>query len=173
MILEREKRKWLWVAVVAFVMVLLYSISCTRSGLWYDEGIEYWYSKVINGPVPGGGSTTSMYERIASTYQPPLYNVLMHLWLTFFHGEFAFRLAGVLTSVLGGIGVSFAVKELCGYRYGLLSMAAWLIIPSVAYYAMECAEYNLMLAFLAWQMFFFIRCLKMTETEDLHGWLHN
>ena len=67
--------------VLRITFVILFSISCLillsrilYSGLWYDESIEYFYSKFLNGVVPGGLGTTSMYERITSTLQPPLYN---------------------------------------------------------------------------------------------------
>lgn len=55
----------------------------TNSALWYDEAIEYFYSKIMIGKVPGGFDTQNMYERITSTFQPPLYNVFMNIWLLF------------------------------------------------------------------------------------------
>ena len=65
------------------VTIIVFSIYCyvtlhnlTHASLWFDETIEYWYSKIMIGPLPFE-NTGSMYERIMTTYQPPLYNFLM------------------------------------------------------------------------------------------------
>ena len=138
--LKSKPSQWLPVAGMLLLILVLFCLNATRSALWYDESIEYYYSKVASGPVPGGRATTSMYERITETYQPPLYNWLMHLWLMVFDSEFGFRLAGILTTIIGGIGLFLAMKKLTGYQYALFGTAAYLLTGRVADYALECAE---------------------------------
>lgn len=153
---------WVPLALVLFGGAIVYFIAATRSGLWYDEAIEYYYSRCAVGPVPGGLGTQSMYERIVSTYQPPLYNVLMFLWLRLFDSEIGFRSAGILITLLGASGMALAVEGLLGggalrRPWGAAGAALYLLNPAVAYYALECGEYNLMLCTLCWALRFWVR----------------
>ena len=167
--LKAKPTKWLPVAGMLLVILVLFCVNATRSALWYDESIEYFYSKAASGPVPGGRNTASMYERITETYQPPLYNWLMHLWLLVFDTEFGFRLAGILTTIIGGIGLFLALKKLTGYQYALFGTAAYLLTGRVSDYALECAEYNLVLCFVCWTLFFFIYSMIDGETKYITG----
>ena len=77
-LLRRENIILIFCLLVIFSIYVVY---LTKSGLWYDEGIEYFYSKYL-GVLPEGVQVnaegkTNMYMRICSTFQPPLYNVLL------------------------------------------------------------------------------------------------
>ena len=167
--LKSKPSQWLPVAGMLLLILVLFCLNATRSALWYDESIEYYYSKVASGPVPGGRATTSMYERITETYQPPLYNWLMHLWLMVFDSEFGFRLAGILTTIIGGIGLFLAMKKLTGYQYALFGTAAYLLTGRVADYALECAEYNLLLCCVCWTLCFFLYSIMDGERKHIIG----
>lgn len=151
--------------LVLLVIFLCYVSQLTRSGLWYDEAIEYFYSKYLgllpeNMSVNSGGS--NMYERICSTFQPPLYNVLMYFWLLLFDGEASFRLAGVLVTFVGAIGFYKSAKSISNSLWASCSIVVYLMTNSVMYYGLECAEYNLMLCMESWALFYFISFLQGT-----------
>ena len=98
------------------VIFSIYVVYLTKSGLWYDEGIEYFYSKYL-GVLPEGVQVnaegkTNMYMRICSTFQPPLYNVLMYFWLLLFNGVNSFRFIGVLFTFIGALGFFKTIKLL-------------------------------------------------------------
>ncbi len=162
-----EKRLLLF--AVLFGVGLFYTFRATASGLWYDESIEYFYSKVMSGAVPGGRGTMNMYERIVSTFQPPLYNILMYLWLLVFDSEFGFRMAGVLTTLVGGIGFYLAIDKLADRVWAVFGTLSYLLTSKIIYYALECGEYNLMLCFMCWTLFFFICAIKDERVKDLIG----
>ena len=168
-LLKSKKTEWLILAGVLLVIFVLLCLNATRSPLWYDETIEYYYSRVANGPVPGGRTTGNMYERITSTFQPPLYNWLMHLWLLAFDTEFGFRLAGILTTTIGAVGLFLAMRKLAGYPYALFGTAAYMLTGRVADYTLECAEYNLLLCFVCWTLFFFLCSIIDGETKHIAG----
>ena len=107
----------------------------------------------------GIAHTESMYERINITYQPPLYNVLMYLWLSVFDSESTFRLAGVLTTFVGAIGLYCAFRKITGIKWSLMGLCVYLTACSVKYYASECAEYNLLLCMECWMLYFFVCCI--------------
>ena len=62
-------------AFAFYFFIVMYKL--TYSSLWIDETIEYWYSKYLFGTLPYETSSLSMYSRIISTFQPPLFNVIL------------------------------------------------------------------------------------------------
>lgn len=165
----KKLSKWIFLGVPLVVGLIVYMKNLTQSALWYDEAVEYFYSKYMLGAVPGGFNTNSMYERIVNTYQPPLYNWLMHLWLVFFDSEFSFRLAGALVTLLGTMGIFAVLSELTNYHWASLGSLLYIFTGSVAYYALECAEYNLMLCCVSWTLFFYIKAMVTGKTLSLAG----
>lgn len=164
------KKKMIGLFCVILIGFIFYTMNATKSGLWYDEAIEYYYSKYMTGLVPGGLGTRNMYERIRITFQPPLYNVLMHFWLIFFDSEFAFRFAGIITTMIGAVGVFMAVEEIVPHGvWGNFGTLFYLFTPGIVGYGLECAEYNLMLCFVAWAVYFFMRVMIGKDPRALFG----
>ena len=155
-------------AMLACFAVFVFNL--TRSPLWYDEAIEYWFSKVANGHTPGWRMYTSMYERICSTYQPPLYNWLMYCWLLIFDSEFGFRLLGALIMTIGCAGIYGIVQSVTNSkRWSVGVTILYALIPRTVYYAQECAEYYLMLCFVIWMLYFFFKCIRSISVSNLVG----
>lgn len=164
-----QKENVLFWGVLACI-ALLYIVNAARSPLWYDEGIEYFYSKVLVGTVPAGGDTTTMYQRICTTYQPPLYNILMYVWLFFFDfSDFSFRLSGILITLLGSIGMYKCLKTLTTPFVALLGLTFYMLTDKVMYYTLECGEYCLLLACICWMLYFFVKDLRTPSTKALAG----
>ena len=164
-----NKKKWVFLGGILLAGFLTYILSLTSHGLWYDEAIEYYFSKVTSGKVPGGFGKSTMYERILSTYQPPLYNWLMHIWLIFFDSEAGFRMAGVLTTLAGAIGIFCGIDKLINYKWASFGTCVYLFSTAVAHYATECAEYNLVLCCLSWTIYFYIICIKDQKIKNYIG----
>ena len=160
------KNEWLLVCLVFVAMGIFYFSHLTTSGLWFDEAVEYFFSKCMTGTTSAGlPPTENMYERICITYQPPLYNVLMYLWLAVFDSESTFRLAGVLTTFVGAIGLYCAFRKITGIKWSLMGLCVYLTACSVKYYALECAEYNLLLCMECWMLYFFVCCITDTSAR--------
>lgn len=103
-----------FIAFAFFFLITCYKL--TYAPLWFDETIEFWYSKNLNGYVPyemqNGGQASSMYQRIVSTYQPPLYNIVMFFWLKISTAEWWFRFFSVLMGFVGNLAIYKTVKKL-------------------------------------------------------------
>ena len=155
------------ILVLSFVFVMISRI--IHSGLWYDEAVEYFVSKGNVGTVSGGYTLPSMHEMILSTYQPPLYNWVMHIWLLIFEGEVGFRFSGIVFTIIGGIGFSFALSELTDKKYALFGTATYLFSFAIMDYTLECAEYNLVLCFVCWVLYFYIKTIKQGLNKHLIG----
>ncbi len=164
------RTKWICFSCILLAALVFYILNATKSGLWYDEAVEYFYSKYMTGTVPSGLGTANMFERIRITFQPPLYNILMFLWLQVFDSEFLFRLAGILVTLAGAGGIFLAVEEVLPDRiWSNAAVFFYLFSRGIVYYALECAEYNLMLCFMAWAVWYFLRVLNREDMKSVIG----
>lgn len=152
-------------AFTFFMLMACYKL--TNAPLWFDETIEFWFSKIMFGKLPyegaGLNASTNMYQRIVSTYQPPLYNVIMYFWLKFSTTEWWFRFFGVVMGLIGNIAIYKAVKKLSNGVIAAGSVFFSSCVFQLVYYWQECAEYCLMLGTLCWAIYGFI-CLLHKQT---------
>lgn len=165
---ERAKRRDLLLTGGAFLLFFLVaSHRLTLSALWFDEAIEYWYSKVLTGPLPFS-QTTNMYERIVSTLQPPLYNVLLYFWLKVSDTEWWFRFFGVAAGLVGMGALWRTVKRFTGQTWmGALAVCGASFVYRMVYYWQEAAEYCLMLAALFWTVERWFRLLDEPSRKNI------
>lgn len=154
---KQKKEKWILIGLVFTLYFVVTGYKLTNSSLWFDEAIEYFFSKNMFGTIPEiGNYTTSMYQRIISTYQPPLYNIVMWIWLRVNDGEWWFRFSGVVFGFIGAIGVYKSTNKLSNYRVASLSVVVYSTVYQLIYYIQECAEYSLMLGLLCWTVYFYL-----------------
>ena len=159
------KREWLLLLVIYVAAGAFYCCNLTHSGLWYDESIEYFYSKYIVGDIPLPNKYDNMYDRICSTYQPPLYNILMYFWLNLHDSEAFFRLSGVVFTFLGGIGLYFSLRRIVSYLWAIIGLCIYLSTFCIVIYTLECAEYNLLLSMECWMLYFFVQSAMPSNYE--------
>lgn len=167
--LSSEKKRWLVYTAFFFGIMAVYLLRATASGLWFDESIEYYFSSTLRGHVPGARLGNSMYKRILATYQPPLYNWLMYVWLQLGNSEFWFRLAGILVTFIGGAGLYLGLKEIMDQDWAAGGTAVYLLAGGVSEYALEAGEYNLALCMICWALCFYLRALKREKAGPLLG----
>lgn len=157
--------------VILGCLLALYLTQLTRFGIWYDEGIEYLFSKFMTGPLPdnviaNAEGSNNMYDRIVSTCQPPLYNIFMYIWLSISDSYISFRLAGVIVTFIGAIGFYKALKSVSSNYYcALIGLMSYLLLPCIMFYGLESAEYNLMLCFVSWGLYYFWESILGIETK--------
>lgn len=167
------KKQSILTGLVFGVFIIMCCYKLTNSALWFDEAVEYWYSKIIVGPIPFNGdnavNTANMYERIISTFQPPLYNFVMFFWLIIDDSELWFRLAGVIFSLCGVVAL---FKTLNRTTNTYIACSAVLFVSFVfrfIYYTQECAEYSLMFCNLFWAVYFYVIGTMDTTPKNIIG----
>lgn len=145
-----------------FIFMMMFRL--THSALWGDELVEYYFSqKAIR--------TGELYKAIISTYQPPLYNLVMHFWLKISGSFFWFRFFNV---VLGGISFFFlygALRSLVGCRKACASSLILAVCYRWIYCIQECSEYALMLCGLFMALFFYVKCLERFSYVKMLGFV--
>ena len=158
----RNDRFLVLITFLFFIFMMLFRL--THSALWGDELVEYYYSqKAIQ--------TGELYKAIIGTYQPPLYNFVMHFWLKINGSVFWFRLFNV---VLGGISFWFlygALRNLVGCRKACASALILAVCYRWIYCIQECSEYALMLCGLFMALFFYIKCMERFSYAKMLGFV--
>ncbi len=166
---EKAVEKILMAASFAFFFI----IAChklTNASLWFDEAVEFWYSKVWHGELPFPASravgTVNMYERIISTFQPPLYNFLAFFWLKVSTSMWWFRFFGVAVGFAGIVGLYKTVRKLGNAYLAAASVFFASCVYQLVYYWQECAEYCLVAALLFWTLYFFVSFIEEPSLKN-------
>lgn len=159
LVVKMKKKKYLqdkelfYIAMAFFVFMMLFNL--THSSLWGDEWVEYTVSQksIKNG---------ELYRAIMGTFQPPLYNLLLHFWLKINKTILWFRLFNVFCGIMAGVFIYRSAWRLTDPRLasGVLCMLGatyhWVFCIQ------ECSEYSLMLMFLCISIYYYIEA----ETSD-------
>lgn len=134
-------------AFAFFLFTMLYNLM--HSALWGDEWVEYTYSQEAIG-------TGALYERIISTFQPPLYNYVMHFWLKVNSSIEWFRFFNVLLGGIAGVFLFLTVKRMYSRKTAAIALCGLAVCYQWVYCIQECSEYALMLFFLFAALYFFV-----------------
>ena len=159
-------------AFTFYFLIALHKL--THASLWFDEAVEYWFSKIMFGEIPflpGGVSSSTninMYNRIVSTFQPPLYNFLMYFWLKINESVWWFRFFGIVMGFVGLTGIFKSVKMVTD---NVVVAAGAVLFSScvfrLVYYWQEAGEYCLMLGSLCWVIYYWICLIKETSRKNI------
>ena len=150
---DKRKERWIFICVMLFFLFTMI-FKLTHSPLCGDEWTEYHYSQ---SPI----ATGELYEKIIYTFQPPLYNFIMHFWLMIDKSVLWFRLFNVVIGFISGFFLLDTIKKLTGSK-----IAAFAAIVGLActyqwvYSAQECSEYFLMVCSLIIAIWAYVCCLK-------------
>lgn len=164
MIKKLKKISWPEMIITLSAFVFFFVITCyklTNSGIWYDEAFEYWYSKFFIAPLPFpsmelNNDMSSMYDRIVSTYQPPLCNFVLYFWLKICDTEWWFRFFGVVMGFICNLGIFMTIKKLFHTYFAAASVFVSSCIYQLVFYWQETAEYAVMLAAFSFVMYYFV-----------------
>jgi hypothetical protein len=144
-------------ATFTFLFFMM-SYNLMHSALWGDEWVEWTvFQKSI--------SNNDMYNAIIATYQPPLYNFIMHFWLKISSSVEWFRFFNVLLGMLCGVYLYLTVTKISNWKTAVFSV--FLLSQSFQwiYCIQECAEYSLMLFFLFAGLYYFVNVLLTPDIK--------
>jgi len=142
---------------IFYVFMMCYRL--TYSPLWFDEYIEHQISQMS---LKSG----EMYSNIILTFQPPLYNFVMHFWLRIAQDIFWFRLFNVLLGIVVGACVYFSVRRLYGFKPAAFALVLLGCCYQYIYCVQECSEYQLMVMFIALTTLFYIKTIQDKKSKD-------
>ena len=129
-----------------------------------DEWVEYNYSQLS---IRNG----ELYNRIIGTFQPPLYNFLMHFWLKISTTLLWFRLFNVVLGCISFVFLFITLKTLLSKRIAALVIGILATCYRWIYCIQECSEYALMLCLLFGALMFYTLCLEKFSYLNMAGFI--
>lgn len=155
-------RSQIWVLVCFGVGIFMMCNNLFHSALWGDEWCEYDFSQ-----WPFSGTDWNFYYIVTHTYQPPLYNLIMHFWLMVSKSLKWFRLFNIIPGFISLVALYKSIMELLDKKiYAGISVLLLSCCYQWIYYVQECAEYCLMLMFLFLATMFWIRLMCKNRVMD-------
>jgi hypothetical protein len=155
--------------VLAFVYYWIISLyKLTQAPIWQDEAMEFYCSIPVKGAIRGVTEYATMYERMAYIQQqPPLYNLIMSLWLRINEGEWWYRFSSVFFGFGAVIGLYFIVRKLCSKYAAAFSVVVFSSIYIVQYYLKEASEYAMLIMIFMWLIYDFILLMENSTLKRL------
>ncbi|MFM7853195.1 MAG: glycosyltransferase family 39 protein, partial [Flammeovirgaceae bacterium] len=147
------------IALIVVLSIVFRVFYLNETGLWMDE---------IHSAI-GANPAKSTAEVVAycKQDQPPLYFLLLHKWYKIFgYNDFVGRILGVITGILGIIGIYFLGVEFKNQRVGLFAS----FLTSINYfhidYSRQVRFYPMVFFLSSISYLFFLRSLKNRKPED-------
>ncbi len=150
-----EVRRYLVCLPILLVAFALRMWEIDARSLWFDESFEYWASVVPLRDIPA---------TVVSSYQPPLFNVLLHVWLVVGDHAVWLRFLSVGFSLLSVVGLMRLGNDLLGLRGAAVFGLLMAVFPTEIKYAQEVAEYAMLSFALAWSL------LALRRAVDAGTW---
>lgn len=133
---EPHSPHWLWTTVC--ILLLAYGLrvmGLTSESLWIDEG----YSLAL-----ASHNVRDIVRGTAADQHPPLYYLLLHLWLSVSQSVFCLRYLSVLIGVVGVATSALIGRELLGRIGGLAATLLLACSPMHIWYSQEARMYILL-----------------------------
>ncbi len=151
---------------LAFVPILVFAFALrmweiNARSMWFDESFEYWASTV---------GLQDLLTTVTTSFQPPLYNFLLHFWLNFGSDAIWLRFLSVAFSMLGLLGLMVLGHRLFGIRGAIVVGLLMATLPTEIKYAQEVAEYALMSFMLSWALLSLFRALRVSTWKAWGVW---
>ena len=154
-------RRYLLFSPVLLLAFALRMWDIDARSLWFDEAFEYWSANAPFWEIPGN---------VLTSYQPPLYTYLLHMWLKFGIEAVWLRFLSVGLSMLNIVGVMTLGYRLFSLRGALIAGGMAAILPSEVRYAQEVGEYALMGCALTWVLIFLDYASKNSRWRSWGLW---
>jgi uncharacterized membrane protein len=149
-----------WLAAIFLVALLI--------RLWHSGAQNFWYDELLTlraSSLPWQEMLNFLQS--AESSKPPLYYLLVRVFMILGDSEWWLRLPSVLAGTMTCIPLYFLGKEISGTRLGLSAAAILAVLPLHIYYSQEARMYALWGLTSCLTLLFLVRYLKRTKNSDL------
>jgi mannosyltransferase len=141
-----------WMLLILLIAFLLRIAYLNAQSLWWDEA----FSVTVSSMDLRSLLTAVLDDRV----HPPLYYLLLRLWLPLGQSEFAVRALSAFAGVLAVASMFPMAAIVGGKRLGLISAFLLAISPMHIWYSQEARMYSLAVCLTLLANYFFVRLLK-------------
>jgi len=135
--------------ILVAIPIQLYHLNILS--LWYDESFSIILAK---------NSVQNLFEIAKADVHPPLYYLLLHLWIKVSANITFIRFFSVLFSISSIIIAYLFSKEILNEKVGLLTSFSLSISPLFVHHSQEIRMYSLLLFFILTSTYFFWKFAK-------------
>jgi uncharacterized membrane protein len=150
---------------LVFILILAYALrvaTLERSPLWFDEALEYW---VATTPIEHLGTAVRDFLR-----DPPIYSVLLHIWMKVGSSEFILRQLSLGASLLTVAMAATLARQVFDRVAGLFAALLLAVLPPDIRGAQEVGQYALMGFTLSLNLFLTVRAREQGSWQDWLVW---
>lgn len=171
--LEKNKKavpEWLTagIAFVYYFIIALYKL--TEAPIWQDEALDFYCSFMGKGYINGIGDYANSYERLVGLLnQPPLFGVIIGIWLRISEAEWWLRFSSVLFGFGAAVGIYMVIKKLCDRYMAAFSVIICSSLYIFMYYVKEMAEYIMIFTVMTWGVYLYLRIYEAIENKELNN----
>ena len=151
-------RIWMALGLVLLISALVRYWDINARSLWFDEAYEFWVSR---------SNIVDLWKATATSYQPPLFNFLLHFWMKVSTSEVWLRTLSVFFSLVGIAGVFITANKFFGVKAAVMAGLVLAVMPADVRYAQELGEYALLFSICSWLIYFH---LYVIEKKSWRGW---
>ncbi len=153
------------IGLLILILLLAFALRVWDLGarsLWLDEGLEY---RVATSPV------TTLLQTVRKKIQdPPLFSILLHVWMNLGESEVHLRFLSVCFSMLSTLGIARLGYKLFGPSTGLLGALIMALLPAEIRYAQDVGQYALMECMLVWNLIALERVTRCRTWSAYGSW---
>jgi len=142
-----ELSSWRFAVVSVFLLGFALRIHDLGSrSLWFDEAMEYWVASASLSSLP---TTVRM-----ALQDPPLFSLLLHVWMRVGRTEFFLRFMSLSFSLLATLGVITLARLSLGKEVAIVAGLLIAFFPPDIRFAQEVGQYALMTFAVSWNLVF-------------------
>jgi uncharacterized membrane protein len=145
------------------ILLLAYTLrlsGLTSESLWIDEG----YSLAL-----ASHSVRDIVQGAAADQHPPLYYLLLHVWLSADESAFHLRYLSVLIGILGVATGALTGRAFLGRKAGIIAALLLACSPVHVWYSQEARMYILLALLTTWSVYMLWRLMHDHGSWALYG----
>lgn len=148
-----------FVVVLVFLSTLFCFARTFEDSLRFDEAMEYLISSA---------RYSEMNPLIRSTFQPPLYNYIMHLWLGISDSVVWFKFFNLACYSLGTLAIIKIMECLQANKFvTVLAILCQCGFSGLIYYSQICGEYVLAFVSIYWMIYAALRMVREPNWKSI------
>jgi mannosyltransferase len=136
----------------------------------YLDGQSMWWDEAFSVTISNMDLQSLLAEVLADRVHPPLYYLVLRVWLTLGQGEFVVRALSAFLGVLGVASLFPMATLVDDRRLGAVSAFALAISPMHIWYSQEARMYSLVVFLTVLANYFFARLLRSQGRATWFGY---